>query len=469
MPTSPEPTPDSPLPALREIRRRLRLGALTKGEIELEQWFVETHIARCERLDVRSTMAEQLRAAYAENTDVSLLFYGHGGTGKSTELAKLSSEIGQSFLIVHFSIKDHLDLVSFDANDLLLVIAEQVLKIAQQTDLGLADDALEDVHDFFAEKTQSHATTRSSNLAVGGKVQAGVNGLLPGLLKIFAGFSADLKIGETRENTYVHRFKQKPGALLTAVNGVLSAVRQSLRSRGQGLLLIVEDLDKLDLAPSRRLFVENTSRLRGLAASVIYTVPIFIVYSPDWGLISRSFTRSYGLPMIKVSECDGQRCQIGHETLLMIINRRLAGASAVPAFTIPAVELAIQKTGGVLQHLFEVLSMSTEISGVTLPVSEDAVRAALDIRRGELWSEITIPSLASEKLVGVERVEQLYERLADHVRANRSGPGQPANTDPINQLLLRCHALIEYNGQRWVGVHPLVEENLIRAGRLARF
>ena len=90
MPTSPEPTPDSPLSALREIRRRLRLGALTKGEIEQEQWFVETHIARCERLDVRITMAEQLRAAYAENTDVSLLFYGHGGTGKSTELAKLS-------------------------------------------------------------------------------------------------------------------------------------------------------------------------------------------------------------------------------------------------------------------------------------------------------------------------------------------------------------------------------------------
>lgn len=467
MATSPNTASDNPLLALREVRRRLRLGALSREEIEQKNWFVETHTARCERLDVRVTMAEQLRAAYAENIDVSLLFYGHGGTGKSTELAKLSSELGDKFLIVRFSIKDHLDLVSFDANDLLLVIAEQALQAAQKAGLGLANDALQDVHDFFSERTESLTTKRSSDLAVGGKVEAGINGLLPGLLKIFASFSADLKIGETRENTYVHRFKQKPGALLTAVNGLLSAVRQSLRAQQQGLLLIVEDLDKLDLAPSRRLFVENTSRLRGLAASVIYTVPIFVVYSPDWGLISRSFTRSYGLPMIKVSESSGQRCQVGHETLLTIINRRLDHASATPAFALDAVELAIQKTGGVLQHLFEVLSMATEISGVKLPISIDAVRAALDIRRGELWSEITIPSLASEKLVGVEKVEQLYERLADHARANRAGPGQPANTDPINQLLLRCHALIEYNGQRWVGVHPLVEENLIRAGRLA--
>lgn len=454
------------------MRERLRLGALSREEIEHKHWFVETGPARSAHFHTRQSLAEELCAARQADADRSFLLYGHGGTGKSTELVKLETELGDRFFTVRFSVKDHLDPVSFDANDLLLAIAERTLARASAPDTGLeiADQvSLRAVHDFFAEESTSRTGVRESTLAAGAGAGAGLDasGLLAGVLGLFAKFSADLRIGETHETSYVHRYKKSPGQLLAAVNHVLTAVRRACRARDRNLLLVVEDLDKLDLAPARRLFLDNTSRLRGLSACVIYTVPIFLVYSGEWNQIRRSFSRDFALPMIKVSEPAGQPCPAGRDIARTIVDQRLSDLGGAALFAPVALELAIEKTGGVLQHLLEVLYTATTVADVSLPVPASAVRAALDHRRAELWSEITIPSLAGEQMLGVERLEQLHERLAEVARQNRTGTASPANTDVFNQLLLRCHALVEYNGLRWFGVHPLVEENLVRLGRLS--
>jgi hypothetical protein len=46
------------------------------------------------------------------------------------------------------------------------------------------------------------------------------------------------------------------------------------------------------------------------------------------------------------------------------------------------------------------------------------------------------------------------------------GEKQQPTSDAINQILLKTCALVEYNGEGWFGVHPLVIEGLQRLGRL---
>jgi len=47
-----------------------------------------------------------------------------------------------------------------------------------------------------------------------------------------------------------------------------------------------------------------------------------------------------------------------------------------------------------------------------------------------------------------------------------SGDKNPPRADAVNQILLKSCALVEYNGEGWLGVHPLVMKNLKALGRL---
>jgi hypothetical protein len=91
------------------------------------------------------------------------------------------------------------------------------------------------------------------------------------------------------------------------------------------------------------------------------------------------------------------------------------------------------------------------------------IEEALKHKRREFWSEITLPSA---KVEGVDSIDQLYKRLADYAIRQLDGKTNPPEVDAINQILLRSCALVEYNGEGWYGVHPLVIDNLRQLGRI---
>jgi hypothetical protein len=79
---------------LREIRVACDLGPL--NDKNLERYWVDTDSAR----DPYQSVRESIRLRLEDKKDVRLLFYGHGGCGKSTELAKLVQELGQRYYVV---------------------------------------------------------------------------------------------------------------------------------------------------------------------------------------------------------------------------------------------------------------------------------------------------------------------------------------------------------------------------------
>ncbi|MFZ4703805.1 MAG: hypothetical protein ACOYMG_27490, partial [Candidatus Methylumidiphilus sp.] len=78
-------------------------------------------------------------------------------------------------------------------------------------------------------------------------------------------------------------------------------------------------------------------------------------------------------------------------------------------------------------------------------------------KKAEMRTEITLPY---DPVPGLERPEQLYDRLNQCLTQQQIGkPCQPSGL-VIDQVLLKSCALVEYNGERWLGVHPLVQEIL---------
>ena len=430
---------------LRVIRQSCELGPLTEGD--LNKYWIDTLEARDPLSDVRAV----LRARLDDRDDSKILFYGHGGSGKSTELNKLVRELEGSYLVVNFSVREEMSLTDVNSEDIILVLAERLVARAEAQALPIDAEALRGVYDYFATITE----TQTESDARAGKIEAGAEvktpSILSGLVHLFAGFKAEVRYEARNENSRVARIRKRPGDLLNWANLLINAVRLALPANHR-LLFIVEDLDKLDIATARQVFIDHTNILTGLNANIIYTIPIFTFHSPDARILHTQFQQPVSLPMIKVTSPDGTRAA-GFEITREIITRRLGPQALSDA----AMDLLIEKTGGVLQHAFEVIIAATLMRNATVPLQADHIRYSLNRKKADLRTEITLPY---EPVPGLERREQLYERLRQCRDRQRAGKPESPSGQVIDQVLLKSCALVEYNGERWLGVHPLVAEIL---------
>lgn len=438
---------------IADIRRVCRPSPL-EGEA-LKNFFVETDSAR----DPYQHTRQRIKDILEIRSESRILFYGHRGCGKSTELNKLVSEIGDRYFTVNFSVQDEMSPVAIRAEDLILVIMHRVLKYAQSAGLNMSEDLLNPVFDFFNQTTITRKAGRDSCAEAGGGVDT-KSGVLGNLIGLFAKFRAEIKLNVHSDETTVAILRKRPADLLTQANMVIEAVSEAL-PEGKRLLVIVEDLDKLDLKQAREIYVNNVSLLTGIIANIIYTIPIFLFHSPDVDSFKHGFDDAINMPMIKVTEPGKTDPCPGFETIREIIRKRVSDELIDEG----ALKHLILMTGGVLRYAFEVLHRTALMANVSAPIEKEQVDYGLQQLRKEFWQQVALPY---DKLPGgPETVEELYDRLEEYGSNQNKGNKNPPKTDAINQILLKACAIVEYNGEGWFGVHPLVIENLKTLGRFS--
>ncbi len=436
---------------LADIRRVCRAMPLTVSQ--MESFFVETDSARDPNQNARKRISETLEVT----PDARILLYGHRGCGKSTELNKLLSEIEDRFIPVSFSIMDEMQIVAARAEDLVLVITYRILKTAQEHGMPLKDKLLQPVLDFFSETVLSETECRDGTFKGGGgfSTESGLLGKLAGLL---FQITSEIKYNAHSEETSTAKLRKRPADLLAQANLVIEAVRSGL-PENKRLLVVVEDMDKLDLKQARDMFVRNTNLLTGIRTDIIYTIPIFLFHSPEVNAFKHHFDDTVNLPMIKVME-PPEKITAGFEIVRKIVLSRIR-EELIEA---EALDLLIRKTGGVLRHVFDVLHEAAVMTTAKVPLTREHIQYGLNQLRRELSLQIALPF--DPLPGGPESVEQLYERLAQCSQKQQNGEKPGLISDSINQILIKSCAMVEYNGERWIGVHPLISDYLKVLGRL---
>jgi hypothetical protein len=384
----------------------------------LRSWFVERAGTPRTRLKI---------ALETQREPQKILFVGHRGTGKSTELNKLAEEIQDSFHTIGFDTLTVTGRSNMRYEDLMLALSTQITRhcIDQELIGRPASDPLrggwQSLADWWREKVAGFSLGAPREV----KTLASLSTLL-GEIEIGVSQSAF-----TREQLNAFADREMP-ELVRRLNWVIGEAEDNLNPKR--LLLVVEGLDKVDLEAARHIFRDHTPTITALRAAMIYTFPLALRYSADYQTVRSAFNDDKFLSNLSLRHVSGANDLPGQHALRQIVLSRIEP----DLVTEDALEQLVMASGGIAVQLVKLvnsaaiyaLERSAQAGSIEL---EDVRNAVKDLRR-ELAANLT---LAEWRL--------LKTRHNDRMLSN----------EPEIQQLLYKGALIEYsNDVQWCDVHP---------------
>ena len=210
----------------------------------------------------------------------SILFTGHVGCGKSSELNCIADHWQQGYLVVPLQVEDETDVNDLEYTDLYLVIIKQVELCLRRSGVKFDPQLLTSFEDWFKEITKETEETveRSVNVAA----EASLGSEAPFLAKFLVKVMAQIKGGSKDKVTIRQTLAREVSRLKTDINLLLRDGAQKIRAKfpdKKGFLLILDGLDKCPSDVATRLFVDYAAQMRELSCTLIYTVPIATLYS----------------------------------------------------------------------------------------------------------------------------------------------------------------------------------------------
>jgi len=375
------------------------------------------------------------------------LLAGHRGSGKSTELNRLAAQpaIQERFAVVKYSVQKLLDLVDLDYVDLLFISA--AITFDQLVTAGPAPIALQAEIVDQLDRWRRTVVEKMTDAAEGAEVGVEGGAKLNILGTFFAGFQSRLRLEHTTRKITRETIEPRVSDFLKTLELFYKEVDAALADRGQRLLLIVEDLDKIpDIEKAHALFREKGSYLAQPPCSILYTVPIALHYDSEFQGVIRTFGHSVFLPNVPLVQRNGEPYPPGEGLMRRFVEQRIASDLIEP----DALAAAVAASGGVFQQIQRLMEKAClrALGSEERAISKDDVDHAARDLRFELER-----ALASEHYAILDEVERTAEAPADA---------------EVLRLLHSLH-LIEYrNDDRWCQINPLLTTTLKRWRGLAK-
>ncbi|NET71786.1 MAG: ATP-binding protein [Sphaerospermopsis sp. SIO1G2] len=406
------------------------------------------------------------------------LFTGHIGCGKSTELLRLKAELeAEGFHVVYFESSDDLEMGDVDVGDILLAIARRVSESLEKlTPVKIEKpQGLMDILRESAKILGELDISAEANVFGLGKINASTEGNfsaevgIPGIGQLTANDQEGFSLVATGIGKITAKTKASPemrsklrGYLEPRTNGILEAINQEilqpakekLKQHGkQGLVVIVDNLDKVDSSPKpwgrpqqEYLFIDRGEQLRGLDCHLVYTMPIALRFSNDFSTLTQRFlVNPEVLPMVPVISKHGKIAEEG-----MALLRQMVLARAFPDL---APEQRLQKISEIFEQP-ETLDYLCCVSGGhvrnLLRLLNDSVKKQKGLPISHTIVNSVVQGYGNEQKLAISNDEW---NLLKQVKAQKKVAG-----DKGYQVLIRSMFVYEYrDGQdTWFDINPLL-------------
>jgi hypothetical protein len=432
---------------LEELAAQLTIEPLRSGDPR----YVDLTAGRGSQ-DLRR-MALHLRDFDAsENRFANVAFTGHRGSGKSTELYRLEHDLSDSFFPVHLFIDDSL-LRDCDYTDLMLWLVDALARRFSEQGMPLDAGLVEKVVDWFAERTFHKVEAVKKEIELTAQVEGEAKtGVYWASLKLLARLKSSL-IGSVDRRKEVHSVLQRYASELVAQVNLLLDNAASVLGRNErpaNVLIVQDNLDRLQPEVARRLFFDNGDVLKSLRAHVIYTVPVALVLAP-WR-ISIVFEGHFSMPVIKVRNQKGRPFSQGIEAVLELLAARMDLGNIFTQLKV-ARDLAIA-SGGSMRDLMRLLNWAQLAARGAGKDRIDAAsaREAVKVLRID-FEKVLIPGSVYYPLLA-----QIHTSKRDWFPEELDAEKVEAARELFDELLFNG-SVLEYNGEtNRYDVHPIVQQ-----------
>jgi hypothetical protein len=368
-------------------------------------------------------------AFFAPN-EKHVLFFGHIGSGKTTELRRYARQLNDSkrFYVVEVDVLSKLDRNNLHYTEALMAMAEALLEHMVTDGYALDEAVLAPVRNWFA--TTIKTDTKSSELSAEVKTSVQAGGGIPGLVKLFAGFTSAFKTGASQKSEWRQEIRNHFTTLASAFNNLIRAAEGELKKTGRAerVLFLLDGTDKMRGEDTQQFFVQDAEQLLAIQTLAIYTAPLDLKYD---GRLGGKLDADMVLPMIKLQERDGSRCEAGWTALRGLLLQRADRSLFAREDDI---QRLIEYCGGHPRELLRLLKLCCEYAEVTIDAA--VVQKAID-------------KLASDYRYFLKPGDYALLKTID------SNPAHGGNDDRAQELLHRL-ALMQYNEGKWRRSHPVV-------------
>lgn len=422
---------------LRELIDVFDPNPLSSSE-KIADFYVDTSAARGE--NSAGKLIYLLKNS--KRQDKKILFMGHTGCGKSTELFKVAEALKDEYVVIHYSIDEYVDFLATSYIEVIFSILHNISTAAAENDVKINNDVLRGIYHYWRDEEVVTFSNEEKNqleneVAIGGS--------------FFEIFTAKIKTFLETSSSIRQETKRKiePSfpLLMDKINDFVADFSQKIAPKQ--LLVIIDDLDKLALPQAQDIFIDHCRNMTSLNMNIVYTFPIYLFYFPEFRYIESNFDNTILLSMIKVKTKDGQPYEPGIQTLESIIYRR----AEKNLFSEGVIRFVIEKSGGCIRTAFVILqeaTLSAELNYIeqnTVP-EKDRVITLQDAKLGyRPWKSSLERSIRKEHLEILQEIHKNKKPVID-------------SDNKLVMDLLRSLAVIEYNGERWCDLNPAIEDFL---------
>ena len=373
----------------------------------------------------------------------TILFTGHRGCGKSTELRRIYKRWQRDYCVIYLESNEETDINDAEYTDLYLIVIKQVEFTLRE--MGLSFDArlLRSFEEWFKEVTRENERSVESSVSIEGEASLGGNA--PFIAKLLVKLLAQIK-GADKQKTVIRQTLQRDISRLKAdINLLLRDAYQKIKHiHPKGFLVIFDNLDRVPPNVGNHLFFDYAAQLRELNCTMIYTVPISVLCSPK--NIVNYFGEPHIVSMVGTYQLDRNRCELdydpnGVKILAQIIAKRI-DVDQIFQSKHQVIDLA-KASGGHVRQLMQML--------------RTAARTASTRKHDKIMAEDVIYAVNQQQFNFERFIPEDHYSILAKVCLSKN-----ISKDETGQLMLFNTSVLEYNGMdRWNYPNPAVRQSAL--------
>ena len=373
----------------------------------------------------------------------TILFTGHRGCGKSTELKRIQKEWEKYYRVIYLEVNEETDINDVGYTDFYLITIKQVEFEMRRLGLKLDPRLMENFEAWFKDVTQETERTVESSVSVEGEVTLGPEA--PFLAKLLVKLLAQIKGSDKQKKTIRQTLEKDISRLKADINLLLNDAVKKLRKKFpqyKGFLIIFDNLDRVPPEVANHLFFDYAAQLQQLDCTIVYTVPLSVLSSTK--NLNNNFGNPHIVPMVNIYEFNRDNCdlnynQTGLDTMASLIERRVE-VDKIFESREQLLELA-KASGGHVRQLMQMM--------------QTACLTASTNEHDKINAEDVIYAIKQEQFNFERFIPQSHYPVLAEVCLTKN-----ITKDDVGQLMLFNTSVLEYNGKnRWNYPNPVVKQS----------